>query len=96
MKSEIKQIDGRFSFSNYYECFIDMIIRRLYLSGKPLTNERIGYLKDFKDILFGLEYNPISASKGIFNKGFSVSILILGLKLSDGFIRILFKIREWL
>lgn len=70
MKSEIKQIDGRFSFSNYYEYFIDMIIRRLYLYGKPLPNERIGYLKDFKDILFGLEYNPISASKGIFNKDF--------------------------
>ncbi len=96
IKPEIEKIDGNFSFSNYHNYFIDMVIRRLYLSNLVSTNERTEHLKILKDLLSKSGYNPVSASNGILNKSISAAILIPSLKLSDAFISILFKIRRWL
>lgn len=96
IKPEIEKINGKFSFSNCHNYFIDMVIRRLYLSNLVSTNERTEQLKIFKDLLSKSGYNPVSASNGILNKSISAAILIPSLKLSDAFISILFKIRRWL
>lgn len=96
IKPEIEKINGKFSFSNCHNYFTDMIIRRLYLSNKVLTQERIEHLRIFKELLSKSDYNPISASNGVFNKSIYAAILIPSLKLSDAFISFLFKIRRWL
>lgn len=96
LKPKIEKITDNVPFSIYHDYFMDVIIRRLYLSvGVPL-NERIEYLKIFRNTLSEFGYNPVSVSNGLLNKGLSVAILIPSLNLSDAFIRILFKIRGWL
>lgn len=79
---------------NYHNYFIDMILRRLYLSSSIVKKERLDMLCDFKSKLKDMTYNPIKESNGVVNKILTVFCYIPSVRISDLLISFVFSFKK--